>query len=113
MKYLGIDYGSKRVGLALSDSGESFALPHKVITDFTDFKEVAGEVEKVCKAQKIVEIVVGESKDYKGEENQIMKDVKLFVEELRKRLNIPVHLHPEFLTSLEAEQIQGKNNMTD
>ena len=113
MKYLGIDYGKKNVGLAVSDQSESFTLPLKVISDFIFIKDLALEVIEICKQENIDEIVVGESKDFSQKDNEIMKEIKLFVNELKKRLNMPVHLHPEFLTSQEAKRLQGKNNMHD
>ena len=42
-----------------------------------------------------------------------MKEIIPFVEILKSRLNLPVHMHPEFLTSQEAERLQGKNDMHD
>ena len=42
-----------------------------------------------------------------------MKEILPFVGDLRKVLGVPVHLHPEFLTSREAEQLQGHNDMHD
>src|SRR4051812_12955316 len=112
MKYLGVDYGSKRIGLAISDQSESFAMPFRVISDFDSVEEAVGQVVEICQKENIGEIVVGESKDFSQNENEIMKEIKVFVEGLND-LKLPVHMHPEFLTSLEAEQIQGKNEMHD
>ena len=113
MKYLGIDYGAKRVGFAVSDPTESFAFPLSVFSDFDSMKSVADEIERVVKKEGIDEIVMGESKDFSGQENKIMKEIKLLVKELEDRVKIPLHLHPEFLTSMEADQIQGNNKMHD
>lgn len=113
MKYLGIDYGAKRVGFALSDASLSFAMPHSVFTNFSNFEDVVAEAERISKEEKIDEIVVGESKDFGGKDNAIMDEVKPFVKNLEERLKIPVHLHPEFMSSMEADQIQGKTEMRD
>ena len=113
MKYLGIDYGSKRVGLAVSDFSESFAMPLKVISDFASLEDLLDEVERICKDEDIDEIVVGESKDFSQKDNKIMKEIKLFAKKLKERLKIPIHMHPEFLTSQEAKRLQGKNEMHD
>ena len=58
-------------------------------------------------------VVVGESLNFEQKENTIMQEVKPFVEKLKTSLGLPVHMHPEFMTSQEAEQIQGKNEMHD
>ena len=110
MRYLGIDYGSKRVGLAISDEAGEFAFAHSVLQNNV---ELLPEIKKII-AEKDVEVVVlGESKNYKGEENVIMKAIKEFKVELEKVTGLPVYLEPEFMTSAEAERIQGKNKMHD
>ena len=110
MKYLGIDYGSKRVGLSISDESESFAMPLCVISNT---KELVEEISRICVEQSIGTIVVGESKDYAGRQNEIMREITPFVSSLVDKLDIPIHMHPEFLTSLEAKQLQGDNEMND
>ena len=113
MKYLGIDYGEKRVGLAVSDVSESFAMPLSVISDFVVMDDVIDEIVEICREENIDEIIVGESRDFSQKENKIMNEIKPFVKELKEKSNLPVHFHPEFLTSAEAERIQGKNRMHD
>lgn len=110
MRYLGIDFGSKRIGLAISDESESFAMPLKVVENSENIVSVIFEI---CKEKDIGTIVVGESKDFSMKENEIMKEVKPFVEELKKQSGLQVVMHPEFMTSAEAEHLQGKNNMLD
>ena len=110
MRYLGIDFGGKRVGLALSDQSLSFAFPLTVLSNSED---LLNEVSKICEEYEIGEIVVGESMDFSFKENDIMKEIIPFVESLKKMLHLPVHMHPEFLTSVEAERLQGKNEMND
>ena len=110
MRYLAIDYGAKRVGLATSDENGAFAFPFAVLDNSGD---LLSELVKICKENKIEEIIMGESKNFAQEDNQIMKEIKPFAENLKSKLGLPVHLHPEFLTSLEAERVQGKNLMHD
>lgn len=110
MRYLGIDYGAKRIGLAISDEAGNFVFPLKVLENT---KNLIDDISSICKENKIEEIVVGESRDFSQNENEIMKEIKPFAENLKSALGLPVHLHPEFLTSQEAERIQGKNRMND
>ncbi len=110
MKYLGIDYGARRVGLAVSDEQASFAMPLVVLSNSENLLD---EVSKVSVEQKVDAIVIGDSRNYSGEENDIMEEIKPFAANLGKKTNLPVYMHPEFLTSIEAEHLQGKNDMRD
>lgn len=110
MKYLGIDYGSKRVGIAISNEDENFAFP---LTILDNSKDLVFKISEICAKNSIGEIVVGESKNYNQKDNEIMKEINPFVERLERELQIPVYMHPEFMTSQEAERLQGKNDMHD
>lgn len=110
MRYLGIDFGSKRVGVAISDPTKTFATPLSVLRNDSD---LISEIKNICEKNKIEAIVVGESKDFHLKDNYIMKEISPFVENLKSSLKLPVYMHPEFLTSREAEHIQGKNDMHD
>ncbi len=110
MKYLGIDYGSKNVGIAISDERLKFVFPLVVLQNSGI---LTYDIARICKENNIVAIVVGESKNFSQVDNDIMKDIKPFVEKLKSELEIPVYMHPEFMTSQEAERIQGKNSMHD
>ncbi|MAF59826.1 MAG: Holliday junction resolvase RuvX [Candidatus Pacebacteria bacterium] len=109
MKYLGVDYGTKRIGLALSDDSGKLAFPHKIIESSPRaIEEVFGVIEN----EDVDEVVLGESKDFRGEDNALMKGVTTFKEELEKK-GIKVHLEPEFLTSVEARRDAPKGINTD
>lgn len=110
MRYLGIDFGSKRIGLAISDESESFAMPLQVLENSD---QAVSTICDICKDKNIGTVVVGESKNFEMKENEIMKEITPFVENLKKQSGLPVVFHPEFMTSAEAEQLQGKNNMLD
>jgi len=110
MRTLGIDFGSKRIGIALSDESGEFALPYGVIENN---EHVVREIRELCMLNNVGEVVVGESKDFSGVDNEIMGEITPFIEKLKEVLTIPVELHPEFLTSAQAERLQGKNDMLD
>lgn len=110
MRYLGIDYGGKRIGLALSDETKTIVTPLSVLSND---KNTISELVKVCQKNEVEVVVVGESKNYDQIDNNIMKEARPFVDSLKKALGLPVYFHPEFLTSREAEHIQGKNHMLD
>lgn len=99
MRYLGIDYGTKRIGLALSDESGSLAFPHSIIP--TDAQTLASATSLIAK-EGIGAVVIGESKDFGGMPNPVMKDIKRFKESLERETGIPVVYEPEFMTSAQA-----------
>ena len=110
MRHLGIDYGSKRVGLSVSDEAGTIAFPMSVVENGADLVET---VARECAERGIGAIIVGESRDFAGTKNEIMKKIEPFVRDIARRTGLPVFMHPEFLTSAEAERIQGKHDMLD
>lgn len=109
MRLLGIDYGSKRIGLALSDDRGMMAFPHSVIPND---KKIFVSIAEVMRKSGVDIVVVGESKNYKGEPNKIMSEISLFVQDLKK-MGYKVKLEPEILSSHQASHFQGKTSMTD
>ena len=110
VRYLGIDFGSKRIGLALSNEENVFAIPYKVIQND---KNSLKDLQKIIETNNVSDMVIGESKNYSGAENAIMKKAKLFAEKIEKTSSVKIHWEPEFLTSVEAERIQGASKMLD
>ena len=109
MKYLGIDYGEKNVGIAVSDDSGSLAFAKTILNNN---KQLLESVLKICDEEKVDVIVMGDSFDFSGQPNNIMEDVLKFKKDLEKN-DLIVYLEPEFLTSAEAERIQGKNDKID
>ncbi len=111
MKYIGIDYGLKKIGLATSNDDGSVAFPHCVIQNnpgwITKLLEIAEETSIDGG------IVFGESKDLSMKENPLMQDVHKAVEEIGRKSDLPTHLHPEFMTSREANRFIEENEMHD
>ena len=105
MKYLGIDYGTKRIGVARSDTGGSIAFP------FTTIKAGPRVVEEICelaKKEEVERIVLGESRNFKGEPNALMQDIERFKKKLEELSGLPVEYEAEFLTSAAAaRQFEG------
>ena len=110
MRYMGIDYGKKRVGVAISDEDGKMAFPREVLPN--DAKLLA-RIKKLCEEQKIVTIVLGESNDFKGQPNKIMKDIEPFKIDLWEETGLPVEYELEYLTSHQVENIFGKTKMLD
>jgi putative Holliday junction resolvase len=109
MRILGIDYGSKRVGVAVSDESRKFALPLSVVANTPD---LVAEINKLAIDNEAKEIVLGESRNYKGEPNDIFLPSLDFKNSLEK-MGYTVHFEPEFMTSVQAARLQGNNEKLD
>ncbi|MDO8492366.1 MAG: RuvX/YqgF family protein [bacterium] len=109
MRVLGIDYGKKRVGIALSDESGKFALPKAVLPASPS---LADEIEKLAKQSEVKTIVIGESLDYGGRPNPLIQDVDVLIRILEDK-GFDVVLEEEYGSTVEAERFQGKNEMSD
>ncbi|MFA5248067.1 MAG: Holliday junction resolvase RuvX [Patescibacteria group bacterium] len=99
--YLGVDWGEKRIGLALGDSETKVATPFKTVSS-------AKEVAEVIYEEIIDVLVLGEPIKMRGEDNGLNKDFLIFLEELKKLLpNIKIELIDERLSSQEADKMPG------
>jgi putative Holliday junction resolvase len=105
MKYLGIDYGEKRVGIALSDDGGSFAFPHTILKNSLN---LITEISELSKKEGISAIVLGESHDLSGKPNKIMGSIEEFKRNLEAETELPVYFQKEFMTTVEARGREGK-----
>ncbi len=110
MRLMGIDYGHKNVGIALSDESGSMAFPHGVFPNNTDlFKKIKLLIEE----RGVGEIVNGHSLNKDGKENKIHASVEELMMQITLELGLPVHLEPEQYSTQQAIRIQGKNANTD
>jgi putative holliday junction resolvase len=113
MAFLGIDYGSKRVGVSVSDPEGKMAFPNSVImNDFPDHQILIEKIIQIAKEKESKTIILGESKDFKGNDNPIMFQVKKLKSELESN-GFKVIYEPEYMTTQQASRIQGENSMTD
>lgn len=110
MRYLGIDYGTKRVGLALSDEGGQMAFPHTVIKNSAN---LVAELETHINTYGVQSIVIGHSKQLDGSDNRIHEAVTELLTDLTLATGLPVHLEPEQYTTQEAIRFQGRTDQTD
>ena len=110
MKILGIDYGTKKVGTAISDDGGSVAFPYGV---FQNDNRLTTVIQELCKKENINTVVLGESLDFSGQPNPVMKKILAFKKTLEEKLSLRVFLEKEFLTSKQARNIQKDGKLTD
>jgi putative Holliday junction resolvase len=110
MRLLGIDYGTKRVGIALTDEGGQMAFPHMVLPNDSS---LLTDVERIIKEQHVGRIVIGHSLSKKGEPNPVHEAVEEFIQDLTLATGLPVELEPEQYTTQEAVRLQGRNALVD
>lgn len=101
MRFLGIDYGTRRIGLAYGDE-LGIATPIPALTDADPARRRAALTAAV-KQRRITELVVGYPLNMDGSAGFKAKEVDAFAEDLRKEFGLPVHLVDERLTSHMAE----------
>ncbi len=103
MRILGIDYGEKRVGLAISSLVGHIAqgLPTIVRMDGTDYLE---ELADLIKEKEVGEIVIGLPKNMNDTIGEKAKEVLVLVETLKSKFNLPVHTVDERLTTVRAHR---------
>jgi putative holliday junction resolvase len=102
-RILAIDYGKKRIGLALSDELGMTAQPLQVLAH-KNRKEDVRRLREICRAKGVRLIVVGHPLHITGEAGDMAEEAARFATRLRKELGIPVELADERLTTWEAEQ---------
>jgi putative Holliday junction resolvase len=99
MKYIGIDYGTKKIGVAISDEGGSIAFPLTVIAAG---REALSKITAIIRESGAGVAVVGESRNFSGQKNEVMEDIEAFVKDLQEQTHLPVHYEREFFTSAMA-----------
>src|SRR5574343_291592 len=109
MKYLGIDFGEKRVGISLSDEEGKIAFPNVVLANDQNLLK---NIVDLCMKNSVETVVMGESRDYQGQINPIMWKIEGFRKQL-ETIGFKVAYEPEFMTSAQASQITGENKMLD
>ncbi|HDO23602.1 MAG TPA: Holliday junction resolvase RuvX [bacterium] len=108
MRLLGIDYGIKRIGVALSDERGKFAFPHSVIQNCPTQKCARlslAQIKKICEENEVGKIILGKSVDYHGYPNPVMKKIEPFKTLLEKETGLAVEYEEETLTTYEAKEV--------
>jgi len=110
MRLLGLDYGSKKVGVALTDAEGRMAFPKCVLPNDS---ALLTHLTELITAEHVEAVVVGESKNYEGKDNIVMAAAKAFAGKLQEITGLSVYFEPETLTTKEAERLQGPSDLTD
>lgn len=98
MKYLGIDYGSKRVGIATSDQHGKISFPKKILYNRGN-QYLFDQLESFIKEEGIVRVVVGLPIGLDGKDTEQTRIIREFADKLKKAVDIPVEFENEMFTS--------------
>ena len=102
-RILGIDYGEKRIGLAVSDSMAIIAQPFETLVQDRQ-GSWRRRLEEIIEQQEVDTIVVGYPLTMKGGHSQQTDRVDVFITALKEQTGLPVHTYDERLTSVFARR---------
>lgn len=107
MRIIGLDYGTKTVGVALSDENEIIASPHTTIERKhpTKLRQTYAQIEDIIREYGVELIVVGYPKNMNNTEGERVAATKSFAEDLERRTGLSVVFVDERLTTMQADRI--------
>lgn len=107
MRTLGLDYGTKTVGVAISDEAQIIAQPLVTIErkHANKLRQTYAQIESIIEEQDVGRIVLGHPKNMNNTEGERAEATKEFMEALERRTGLPVILMDERLTTVEADRI--------
>ena len=103
MRCLGIDFGLKRVGLAVSDPTGTLVSPYRTITRTTR-DALFDELLEILQKESVAAIVIGLPLALDGQDTLTTRQVRNFAASLGRRTELPIHLMDERLSSALAEE---------
>ena len=103
-RILGLDYGKKRIGMAISDESEIIAMPLGVI-QVKSRQQVISDLQQVCADKNVEKIVVGMPLNMNGTKGESAERVMLFVKQIGEQISLPFELWDERLSSKAAERV--------
>jgi putative Holliday junction resolvase len=103
VRSLGIDYGTKRIGLALSDAEGRLAVPLRTL-ERKDDRSALREIARIARDEEVERFVVGEPLGLDGSRGEAALRARRFGERLAESTGLPVEMINESLTSVEAAE---------
>ncbi len=108
-KYLGIDFGTKRVGIAVSDAAATIAFPRATLVNN---EQLFSQLAELVKNEKIGTIIVGDTRSHSDKDNPVTVEAEAFVAALEGAIAVPVERIWEMWSSIEASRYapEGKGH---
>jgi putative Holliday junction resolvase len=113
LRILGLDYGSKTVGVAMTDPMGITVQPFKTILRDRESKlrKTLSEIQKIVSDYDVEKIVVGLPLNMDDTEGERARETRTFVEKLKLRVTVPVEFADERLTTMEAAEILDESGI--
>jgi putative Holliday junction resolvase len=102
-RILALDYGRRRIGVAVSDPLQSIALPYETWEN-SSIDHIVRMLLKIISSHQVGLLVVGFPVTMKGERKKLAKEVERFCEKIRKEIDLPIVLWDERMTSIQAKR---------
>ena len=102
-RLLAIDHGEKRLGLAISDPNQIISKPLKTLI-LSDLQHIYNELEKIISDYEIQKLIIGLPIGMDGKNTQQTSKVEAFKENLQNKIDIPIILFDERLSSVSAKK---------
>jgi putative Holliday junction resolvase len=102
VRVLAVDFGEKRIGLAVSDETGRVVVPVGAVARASD-AQAASEVARAAKEREVSRVVVGLPRNLDGSEGAIARRARNFARRVGEASGLPVDLHGEALTSVAAD----------
>jgi len=103
-RILALDYGRKKIGIALADERARVPEPYDTLARVNRNEDMR-RLRQLVRKQSVKQILVGLPLRLDGSEGEMAEEVKRFAERVRKQIGVPVELVDERLTSWQAEQL--------
>lgn len=109
MKFLGLDYGAKRIGVAVSNPEGTIAFPRGTVENDGAVMEA---ISSLIANENIEYVVIGDTRTISGAENPVTSDAETFAAGLKDAFDLPVELVFEGWSSIEASRYapEGKEH---
>ncbi|MEZ5314676.1 MAG: Holliday junction resolvase RuvX [Chlamydiales bacterium] len=111
-RIVSIDYGLKRIGLAISDENQIIAMPIGLILATSDIRETIDRILEKLKSYEIEKFLVGYPLHLNGKSSTLTDQVNLFIVLLKEVVNSPVTRIDERLSTLQAERLMKDRGMS-
>lgn len=112
-RVMGLDYGSKTIGVAISDELGLTAQPFETIerSGENKLRRSLARISEIVKEKNIRKIVVGLPVNMSGENGERVDLTLAFVEKLKSRVDVPIIMQDERLTTIEADEILDESGV--
>ncbi len=112
MKFLGIDYGESKIGLAIGDTEAKIASPFSILKN-KGWNASIKSIKEICLKEKIGKIIIGVPKNLRGPSQEQAEKTKKFIAYFRENIEMPVEEEDEQFTTAQARKLSTKGDDDD